>query len=50
VGGLAAEWLGHVPQPGETVERDGIRIEVLAGNDLRVEQVRVSRAPMEHHG
>jgi hypothetical protein len=27
------------------VERDGIRIEVLAGNELRVEQVRLSRAP-----
>ena len=50
VGGLAAEWLGHVPHPGETAERDGIRIEVLAGNDLRVEQVRVSRTPAENHG
>jgi CBS domain containing-hemolysin-like protein len=44
VGGLVAEWLGHVPQVGESVERDGIRIEVIAGNELRVEQVRVSRA------
>ncbi len=44
VGGLAAEWLGHVPKKGETVVRAGIQIEVLAGNDLRVEQVRVSRA------
>ena len=35
VGGLVAEWLGHVPQVGESVERDGIRIEVLAGNELR---------------
>lgn len=43
VGGLVAEWLGHVPQVGESVMRDGIRIEVLAGNELRVEQVRVSR-------
>lgn len=43
VGGLAAEWLGHVPRVGESVERDGIRIDVLAGNELRVEQVRVSR-------
>jgi magnesium and cobalt exporter, CNNM family len=43
VGGLAAEWLGHVPKVGESVERDGIRIDVLAGNELRVEQVRVSR-------
>ena len=43
VGGLAAEWLGHVPQVGETAERGGIRVEVLAGNERRVEQVRISR-------
>ena len=42
-GGLVSEWLGHVPQPGESVERQGIRIEVLKSNDLRVEQVRVSK-------
>ncbi|MGH9660185.1 MAG: hemolysin family protein [Bryobacteraceae bacterium] len=43
VGGLVTEWLGHVPAPGEHVERDGIRIEVLASNGLRVEQVRIQR-------
>jgi putative hemolysin len=43
VGGLVAEWLGHVPQVGETVEHGGIRVEVLAGNERRVEQVRISR-------
>ncbi|MBX5493706.1 MAG: HlyC/CorC family transporter [Bryobacteraceae bacterium] len=47
VGGLVSEWLGRVPAPGEVVERDGIRIEVLAGNELRVEQVRISRIPKE---
>lgn len=46
IGGLVTEWLGHVPHVGETVERDGIRIEVLAGNELRVDQVRVSRVPV----
>jgi putative hemolysin len=45
VGGLVTEWLGRVPVVGETVERDGIRIDVLAGNELRVEQVRLSRLP-----
>lgn len=45
VAGLVAEWLGHVPQVGEAVERGGIRIEVLAGNERRVEQVRISRVP-----
>ena len=44
VGGLVTEWLGRVPPPGETIERNGIRIEVLAGNDRRVEQVKISRA------
>jgi len=29
--GLVTEWLGHVPHIGEVVERDGIRLEVLAG-------------------
>jgi CBS domain containing-hemolysin-like protein len=44
VGGLVTEWMGRVPEPGETVERDGIRIEVLAANELRVDQVRISKA------
>jgi putative hemolysin len=44
VGGLIAEWLGRVPQRGEFVERDGIRIEVLAGDELRVAQVRISKS------
>jgi CBS domain containing-hemolysin-like protein len=43
VGGLVTEWLGRVPRPGEIIERDGIRIEVLASNDLRVDQVRITR-------
>jgi putative hemolysin len=43
VGGLVTEWAGRVPQPGERIERDGIRLEVLAGNDFRVDQVRISR-------
>jgi len=49
VGGLVMEWLGRVPQAGETVQRNGIRIEVLAGNDLRVEQVRVSKTEQINH-
>ena len=45
LGGLVSEWLGHVPQVGETVERDGVRFEVLAANDRRVDEVRISRVP-----
>lgn len=44
IGGLVTEWLGHVPQAGEAVERDGLRIEVLSGNERRVNQVKISRA------
>jgi putative hemolysin len=43
VGGLVAEWLGHVPQVGETAEKGGLRIEVLAGDERRVQEVRLSR-------
>ena len=44
VGGLVTEWLGRVPEAGESIERDGVRIEVLAANELRVDQVRISKA------
>jgi CBS domain containing-hemolysin-like protein len=50
VGGLISEWLGRVPKSGETVDRDGLRIEVLASDDLRVEQVRLSRSQTVTHG
>jgi putative hemolysin len=43
VGGLVSEWLGRVPKPGEVVERDGIRVEVLVSDELRVGQVRISK-------
>jgi CBS domain containing-hemolysin-like protein len=43
VGGLILEWLGRVPGSGETLERDGLRLEVQSSDELRVQQVRVSR-------
>lgn len=49
VGGLISEWLGRVPQTGEFVERDGIRVEVLASSERRVEQVRVSKSQTVAH-
>ena len=45
VGGLAAEWLGRVPLVGESIERAGIRVEIVAANDRRVDRVRLMRAP-----
>jgi CBS domain containing-hemolysin-like protein len=44
IGGLLSEWLGRVPVAGESIERDGIHAEVVAGNDLRVEQVKLRKA------
>ena len=44
VGGLLTEWLGHVPGPGEFVEHDSVRFEALAGDELRVTQVKISKA------
>ena len=49
VGGLVSEWLGRVPKPGESVNRDGIRIEVLASDELRVAQVRITRSQTVAH-
>jgi CBS domain containing-hemolysin-like protein len=49
VGGLVSEWLGHVPKAGEFVDRDGVRIEVLASDDLRVGQVRISKSQTVAH-
>jgi putative hemolysin len=43
VGGLVTEWLGHVPAVGESVTRGGIRVEVLASDERRVQEVRISR-------
>ncbi len=45
VGGLVSEWLGRVPAIGESVEREGVRIEVTDADERHVEQVRISRVP-----
>jgi len=44
VGGLVSEIAGHIPLPGELVEEDGLRLEVLASTDRRIDKVRVSLA------
>jgi CBS domain containing-hemolysin-like protein len=49
VGGLVSELLGRVPKPGEFVEHDGVRIEVLASDDLRVDRVRIGRPQTVAH-
>jgi CBS domain containing-hemolysin-like protein len=49
VGGLVSEWLGHVPKSGEAADRDGVRIEVLASDEFRVERVRLSKSQTVAH-
>lgn len=49
VGGLVSEWLGHVPKAGEAADRDGVRIEVLASDEFRVERVRLSKSQAVAH-
>jgi CBS domain containing-hemolysin-like protein len=47
VGGLVSELAGHIPLPGEVVEEDGLRLEVLASTDRRIDQIRVSLAALD---
>jgi putative hemolysin len=47
VGGLVSEIAGHIPLPGEVVEEDGLRLEVLASTDRRIDRIRVSLAAAE---
>jgi CBS domain containing-hemolysin-like protein len=42
VAGLVSELAGRIPQPGEVVEEDGLRFEVLDSTERRVERVRIS--------
>ncbi len=42
VAGLVSEVAGHIPLPGEVVEQDGLRMEVLASTNRRVDRLRVS--------
>ena len=42
VAGLVSELAGRIPQKGEVIEDDGLRLEVLQASDRRVERVRVS--------
>ena len=45
LGGLVSEIAGHIPLPGEVVEEDGLRLEVLASTDRRIDRIRVSLVP-----
>jgi CBS domain containing-hemolysin-like protein len=44
VAGLVSEIVGHIPQPGEIIEDEGLRFEILESTERKVEKVRVSPA------
>ena len=47
IAGLVTERMGRVPAPGEKLQLNGIQIEVLASNGLRVEKLRLRRTGNE---
>jgi CBS domain containing-hemolysin-like protein len=44
VAGLVTELLGRIPRPGEVVQEDGLRFEVLKSTDRVVERLRIGLA------
>ncbi|MBV9480323.1 MAG: HlyC/CorC family transporter [Acidobacteria bacterium] len=47
VAGLVSELAGRIPLPGEVIEDDGLRYEVLESTERRVQRVRISTAPQQ---
>jgi putative hemolysin len=47
VGGLVSAIAGRIPQPGEVIEHEGLRFEILESTDRKVEKVRVCRSQPE---
>lgn len=45
VAGLVSELAGRIPMVGEVIEQPGVRFEILASTDRRIERLRVSRIP-----
>lgn len=51
LGGFIYSQLGKVPAVGDTIEYDGVRIEVLSVAGRRIKQVRVSQTvPVSENG
>jgi putative hemolysin len=47
VGGLVGAIAGRIPQPGEVVEDEGLRFEILESTNRKIEKVRVCRSQPE---
>jgi CBS domain containing-hemolysin-like protein len=43
--GLIHTWFGYIPKPGEAMERDGLRVEVLEATPRRVVRLRLTKLP-----
>jgi CBS domain containing-hemolysin-like protein len=50
IGGLVSAIAGRIPQPGEVLEEDGLRFEILESTDRKVEKVRVCRSQPKKAG
>lgn len=50
VAGLVSEAAGRIPQAGEVIERYGLRFEILASTDRRIDRLRVGRAARAEEG
>jgi putative hemolysin len=50
VAGLVSELAGRIPQAGEVIERYGVRFEILASTDRRIDRLRVSHAAGDRTG
>ncbi len=48
--GYLMQTFGRVPDPGESVEAEGLRIEVISASDTQVTRARVTRLPGEGGG
>ena len=47
IAGLVSELAGHIPKAGEVFHENGLRFEVLASTERRVDRVRVSLEPKQ---
>jgi len=46
IGGLVTEMAGRIPLPGEIIETDALRCEVLASTDRRIDRLRLRHVPL----
>ena len=47
VAGLLFDRLGHIPEAGESIEMDGVRLEVIEADDRRIHRVQLTRKPAQ---